>query len=549
MEVTINGVRQLVQNDNCFAEGYAFWGDKLIQGEALSEFFKQMGSLQEIVTVLKNLSGHFVVALSKGDYSYLISDIPRTRVIYWTIRGSKIIASDNAFDIINEDTAWNHVAAAEAGLLGYVTGTETLFHGIQQTLPGEIVIFHNEKFEQIIRYFEISAGNLISSHEEKQSFISKMTQSYRDAIDKLIVYADGRQIVLPLSGGLDGRTLLALLKQKGYHDILTFTYGKELKGEVEVSKRIAAHHDTEWTYVPYEGREMRQFYHGENFINLIEKTGNCSAYPHLQDWYAIYYLLKNGKIRNDAVIVPGHAVSNLAELSPGRLADMTGIKPKDISDMIFDFNYVYWRPTKKYEETIELRLDDIVADELVVEYSDYRSAYIAIKSIGYSERQAKSIVASVEVYRSFNLDYFLPLLDVGLYNLWNDVPIDIANQRKICYEVLGNIDHSTLSLVDVFGHDDETGKKVKRSTWKSVLIKTFPRLFSEYSRIRRFSGNMNLWGYASIIEKAHAWILKQSFADSLWVRDWLSFWKLRLRTLSKQTKLDVRHKTEEIETG
>lgn len=521
MDVTINGVRQLVQNDNCFAEGYAFWGDKLIQGEALSAFFKQMGSLQEIVTVLKNLSGHFVAALSQGNYSYLISDIPRTRAMYWTIRGSKIIASDNAFDIINEDTVWNHVAAAEAGLLGYVTGTETLFHGIQQTLPGEIVIFHNEEFEQSMRYFEISAGSLISSHEEKQSFISKMTQSYRDAIDKLIVYANGRQIVLPLSGGLDGRTLLAILKQHGYDNILTFTYGKKLKEEVLVSKKVAEYYGVRWICVPYVGKRMKVFYHAGNFQKLIANIGNCGAYPHIQDWYAVYYLLLNKQIERDAVLMPGHAVSTLAELSPKTIETLPIIRQEDIFEMIYGFNYIYWKPKKVFETSIKDRLNASLCMELAGKEIGLQSAYTAIKSIGYRERQAKSIVGSVEIYRSFGLDYYMPLLDTELYNLWNLVPLDLASKRRICYEALEKIDHRALNMALIFGHDDETGREVHKADWKKVLIDRFPKLYKLFLRTRNFKTNMNLWGYTNIIERIGAWLMGQKFADSIWIHHWL----------------------------
>ena len=68
---------------------------------------------------------------------------------------------------------------------------------------------------------------------------SEFLNILRDTIQRLIKFANGRQIIVPLSGGYDSRLVASLLKQANYQNILCFTYGKKSSPEVIISKKVA----------------------------------------------------------------------------------------------------------------------------------------------------------------------------------------------------------------------------------------------------------------------------------------------------------------------
>ena len=77
----------------------------------------------------------------------------------------------------------------------------------------------------------------------KEEEISKLTYKFWDeGIIKGLENSEGKQIVLPLSGGFDSRFILGgLLKHISPNEIVAFTYGVPGSYNFEISKKIAQH--------------------------------------------------------------------------------------------------------------------------------------------------------------------------------------------------------------------------------------------------------------------------------------------------------------------
>ena len=84
----------------------------------------------------------------------------------------------------------------------------------------------------------------------KFNLFHKLDRIYEDTFSRLISWLDGRQAVIPLSGGYDSRLIALMLKELGYNNVLCFTYNTGgAKWEVDISRRVAKNLGFCWHYV------------------------------------------------------------------------------------------------------------------------------------------------------------------------------------------------------------------------------------------------------------------------------------------------------------
>jgi asparagine synthase (glutamine-hydrolysing) len=67
--------------------------------------------------------------------------------------------------------------------------------------------------------------------------------------------------VVPLSGGLDSRIIVAMLKRLGVEDVICFTYGKKGNREAEISRQVAEALGYRWYFVEYTKEKLYDGYH------------------------------------------------------------------------------------------------------------------------------------------------------------------------------------------------------------------------------------------------------------------------------------------------
>ena len=86
-------------------------------------------------------------------------------------------------------------------------------------------------------------GELYIHHEDDTMMVETLKSNLKNAAriftQRLIKYAKGKQIVVPLSGGFDSRLVLTALAEARYPHLLAFTYGRHHSGEVKMSEKIS----------------------------------------------------------------------------------------------------------------------------------------------------------------------------------------------------------------------------------------------------------------------------------------------------------------------
>jgi asparagine synthase (glutamine-hydrolysing) len=143
------------------------------------------------------------------------------------------------------------VALSEYMCFQHLLGDKTFFEGLN-LLPGASILTYSPKTDF-----------LLTKHYWDFSHISKSLNSVsfegaREEAGRLLKASmqkrtgGGQRLAIPLSGGLDSRTILGLI-DRDERPIITFTYGMPGSRDVEYARQIASKARTRHHYFPFNG--------------------------------------------------------------------------------------------------------------------------------------------------------------------------------------------------------------------------------------------------------------------------------------------------------
>ena len=182
----------------------------------------------EIVKFLHQLNGSFALIFQTPKYILCAVDRVRSIPLFYTSTDCNLIISDDANYLRERIQApFNEEHGAEFLVTGYVTGADTLFEGIQQIQAGEYLIYNKSNGNHSAhRYFQYLHGNYLAETEEQliKDLDDVMVRVFHRLIENTI--NQGKTIIVPLSGGLDSRLVVAMLKRLGVKDVICFSYGE-----------------------------------------------------------------------------------------------------------------------------------------------------------------------------------------------------------------------------------------------------------------------------------------------------------------------------------
>jgi len=296
-----------VNVDNVSVRGSAFYGRGLLNSKRLAQVFTDLRSPTEIATKLQYLNGFFSVVVQTPACIAFAVDRVRSMPIFYAICGDHFYLSDNPRWLLKEAKlwGWDRCSQVEFLLTGYVTGPHTLQNEIRQVQAGELIwvdlrtgTVHSERW---YRYLPVSRED-----GDMDIFMERLDTVARKAIGRLVEFAAGRPIVIPLSGGLDSRLIALHLKLANYQPVYAFSYGRPGNAEAEISRKVAQQLGIEWKFVPYSLQRWNAWYRSSEWQAYMRAADGLTSVPLLQDWPAVWELLSRGDVPEQSVFVPGH---------------------------------------------------------------------------------------------------------------------------------------------------------------------------------------------------------------------------------------------------
>jgi asparagine synthase (glutamine-hydrolysing) len=382
-------------------------------------------NLKNIDTVMNSIDGFYSIIIEKENEVYLISDRVCSIPFFYTINRKGLIVSDflqNIIAISNKSFNQNHSGILEFLLCGFVTNNKTLLRSIYQSTAGEIVIYNKinnrierqEYFRYLPKYYQKSIdidSSIIVYHKIMKKTFSRL---------KDYIFKNNLIPVVPLSGGNDSRLLALLLKQENINNVITYTFGTEEHIEVITSKSIAERLDFEWHFVPYTKVKWYEEYNDEIIEEYSDFASNYSVKPHFMDFIAVKEIFKNREEKY--LFLPGHTLDFIAGGHiPESLIQKYNPNKKDLINAIiskhFTFHSIYQVSILKIKKAIRRTLGNITLN-------DKNDIISAFEYWDWKERQAKFIMNSLNVYKYFKFDWYLPFWEKEWMSFFMSLPVN-----------------------------------------------------------------------------------------------------------------------------
>ena len=353
-------------------------------------------------------------------------------------------------------------AVLSLAMAGYVTGKQTAIENLSIFHPGEALILANGTCNRW-EYYRFLPREI---HPEKADSewrrdLAKLTLA---TLERLKQLANGRQIVIPLSGGLDSRLIASGVKHLGVRNVICFSYGQSGNFEAATAQKIAEKLGYSWHFVPMSIGQQKRFFASDIYRDYLEFSHDFVATPFQQDLYPLHKLLSAGLIDGDAVIVNGNSGDFISGAHiPKFLCDQNDEFKPDIdilTDSFLTKHYSLWEGKFSQEQRKEMQLKLIA--ELREDHQESDGAvlpYALWERLEFIDRQSKYVVSGQRIYDFLNLDWQLPLWSDGYLDFWASVPLRLKADQRLYKDML-----QTENWGDVW-HDIPANNKTIRPSW------------------------------------------------------------------------------------
>lgn len=232
---------------------------------------------EEGIDGLCNLNGRFVIAIwnKLSKTLNLISDrYGFCKLFYWVSSERILFASEYKAIIWDQDfpKKIDPLGLADFMTLGYSTGDRTFFENIKLLPPASVATFKADANLSIQKYWDYS----FHSEEDPLWLEDDYVDQFFETLSKATLRQidSQKRIGLPLSGGLDSRTLAGVLDKVLFRgEVKAFSYGHPYAYDVVYGRKIAKKVGYEHSYIPIESTYLRD--HAERFVWLLEGTVIC----------------------------------------------------------------------------------------------------------------------------------------------------------------------------------------------------------------------------------------------------------------------------------
>jgi asparagine synthase (glutamine-hydrolysing) len=472
-EIKLKGAR-------CHLKGNVFLENKLLNMEKLAELISTLickegqSKEKEIGDFLDKLNGEFAFVAETKDSIFCAVDKTRSTPLFYIKTKNSLIVSDSAYYLKDKtDQHLNEEKAAEFMVAGYVTGNETLFDDIKQVRNGEFLLYQkNERLLNSCYYFKFIHGNYYELPEDR--LLEMLDQAFVNVFSRLVesTSKQGKKLVVPLSGGLDSRIIVAMLKRLGVNDVICVTYGGKGNRESEISKRVAESLGYKWIFVESTAKKWREYYNSKEADLFRVQAGNLSSLPHMQDFPTVKELKTQGKIPENSVFVPGHTGDMISggHIPEYCLDNSTNFDLEAYLATSLKRHYNLWPYGEKMENIFKQRISKSISG---LEIKDNETFANAIEYFDFNERQAKFIINSVRVYEFFGYEWRIPLWDTELIRFFLRVPMKYRiNQvlyKKYARDCLFSGDLKMLQKIDCTTDFMNLKTIEKRSRYEKLL--------------------------------------------------------------------------------
>lgn len=363
---------------------------------------------------LCGLNGHYLIAVNDRvrDKFYLINDRYGFKRCYYRLAGGNLIFSPDYKDVCSDSGVRGRVdkqSLADFLYLGFVLDERTLHQDVK-LLPAASILSYKNNQLSIEKYWDYSFSGQDYSCINEEEYLEEFTRRIWNSLERRL--AGKSEVIIPLSGGLDSRTIAGMMSGHGYEGrVKTFSYGNRSCYDVVYGEKIAKALGYNHTFLPINTDYLAKY--AEKFVALTDGTIDCLN-SHMMLFHDICPSNKSFNVLSGFLgdVLTG-ANFNYRWLNSDE--DQIILKTFEIPDNHLE-SLKYYLNKDIYERTIENTIPSIKRHFNRIEHDDlfYKAHYLTL-----SQRQRRYVAFNIFCYESLG-NVLSPFTD-------NDV-IDFALQ-------------------------------------------------------------------------------------------------------------------------
>ncbi len=438
----IMGWRYIEKNGHIlWFKGYTF---KITSDQLLNEFItlvnSESPSLESFSALIKGLNGHFSVVLEMKGFVFAAVDKVCSIPLYYVDDGVCKIIGNHPSQLIQEPgfiPTQSSNAALEIAMSGYTIGNKTLYQGLFQLTAGECLLLHGGVLERQF-YYTYSPWKVRYSNQS--DLMKEFSQCVLDSLHDVIVEAQGRRIVIPLSAGYDSRLVASGLHYLGAKNVFCFAYGLENSFESETSRAVAEQLGFPWMHVPLTSESQRNYFNSREFDDYKQACETLSSTPFVQDVSVFSWLKQKKVIPVDSVIVNGNtgdyiSGGHILNSLKGPILEKTNSRTmiEGAWHDFFDKHFSLWGVLRGIDNDhyIQDTLYEVFEGRGVPDLAETTHLHGVFECLEYLGRQSKYIVNMQRSYEFHNYAWFMPLWSDSLLNFWEGVPVEYKIDQRL----------------------------------------------------------------------------------------------------------------------
>lgn len=403
-------------NSRVAARGYAFRKDNtLMQGSSLCEYF-DVKDIHLFLQRLKECSGVFSVICYDMSFVAIAVDPSRVYPIFYrSDEGKKIFISDDPYTLVKKGDNLDANSELYYGCAGYTSEGKTLVRDINQVKPGACLY----NYEQIEYYSYVAyLSELVHPIDVNIRYV------LNNVFERMLIHAQDRQVVVPLSGGNDSRLILCMLRHYGCNNVVCYTVGRPKNDEERIAIQVANQLGYKLYTIDTTKSDICKYIHLEdvNFQNYYKFIGGFTNFVWLFEYAAIRYLRMQNLIDDNAVFMPGHS----ADFNAGSHINKACIKPcssvKYMADSVLFDSFEY-----QYNAMIKREL----FQKFKSSFERKQAPWSIYQSFIFKNRLPYNINNSARVYEFFGYDIYLPYWDMEFLELFRKLPYEDLRSCKL----------------------------------------------------------------------------------------------------------------------
>ena len=488
------------KNRSIHVTGWAFADNVFLHDGLLSQHIEnKISSSHFFSEIFHDVNGNFAVVVEDADVIHICVDAVRSIPLFYRQDGSTLFVSDDIKNIKRVNDTIDLDSLIEFATAGYVTGPYTLFSEISGLQSGECVSWSaTDESLQVQRYYKY-----ICTYDEDSS-VEDLCEMFDgiviDVFKRIIETLEGRQVVVPLSGGLDSRLIASMLKRLGYDNVVCLSYGIPDNHESIQSQKAAEKLEFRWAQVPYSAKMLKAMINSDEMSDYQAFAANHVSFPHIDDWPAVNMLRKLSEFNDDMVFMPGHTGDFICGshlkyvFNPATHED-----PYDFNEAMIKKHYSLWENliTKDHiRNVVEQRLDEALEKFPRNTHNDLACMY---EYWEWQERQAKYIINSIRVYDFFGFSWRIPLWDRGIMDFWKRIPISLKMNSYLYRSYLAYHDPTGVfqeeTPKEIWNQEQVRLQQQSISVRLKKIIQSTPVLSQFFNCYRQFSRHYHMYKF------------------------------------------------------